>query len=84
MYYCNRCEEFVTCTEDEKCSRCGTEDIEKAGECGCCGEPIKSNEDYCEECMKVASRYIFELASELEITTADAKDLLLACMEKES
>jgi predicted amidophosphoribosyltransferase len=66
----------------EICPECGSEDIEKAGECGICGLPVKSSEDYCEQCLKLANRYIFDLATELEVTTDKAKDLLLAVMEK--
>jgi predicted amidophosphoribosyltransferase len=67
----------------EICPECGSEDIEKAGKCGICGLPVKSSEDYCEQCLKLANRYISDLATELEVTTEKAKDLLLAVMEEE-
>lgn len=87
MYYCNDCNQFITpvLADDgvtDVCMYCGSEDIEPASECGICGKPIKSNEDYCEGCLKLAERYIFELGLEVG-NYKKAKDLLLAVMEKE-
>ncbi|GEM_PF-6416941 len=88
MYYCNDCEEYITpkladdmCTD--VCPYCGTEDIERAGSCPVCGNPIRSHEDYCGECTELVGRYILELGIELHITTDKARELLMAVMEKE-
>lgn len=87
MYYCNDCNQFITpvLADDgatDVCMYCGSKDIEPASECGICKRPIKSSEDYCEECLKLAERYILELG--IELGTDKAKDLLLAVMEKEN
>lgn len=87
MKYCNDCDQFIAPIYNEEtytdvCSNCGSEDIEPAGECGICKAPIKSNEDYCEECLRLAGRYILELGTELG--TDKAKDLLLSEIEKET
>lgn len=67
----------------EYCPLCESEDIEPASECGICKAPIKSSEDYCEECIKTANQFIDDLANQLEVVKSTAKDLLLAVMEKE-
>lgn len=87
MYYCNDCQEFITpiLADDgatDVCMYCGSEDIEPASQCDC-GQPIRSSEDYCEDCFKLAERYILELGIESHRTTEKARDLLLAVIEKE-
>lgn len=86
MKYCNDCNQFITPVYNEetytdKCSNCGSEDMDPASECGICKAPIKSSEDYCEDCMEIARRYILEL--QVEMGTEKAKDLIMALIEKE-
>lgn len=88
MHYCNDCGHFGAAVYSEEtytnvCARCHSEDIEPAGECRICGIPVKSSEDYCEDCLTMGGRYVLELAVEMETTTEKARNLLLAVMEKE-
>ena len=88
MHYCNDCKTFVTPILSEElytdvCPECGSQDLELANKCKICGQPVKSNEDYCEDHLTLAGRYILELATQLGTTTDKARDLLMAVIEKE-
>ncbi|MFV0518452.1 MAG: hypothetical protein ACK5MV_13750 [Aminipila sp.] len=84
MYYCNECEEFIVPSEEGVCPRCGTDDIEKATECKSCKGEIRSSEDYCKDCLRIAESHICKVAENLKTDRETAKDLILAVMEKEN
>ena len=73
-YFCNDCKERfeeprlmsdthyeVDTRADEVysvCPYCASSDYEEMGACSCCGEPIRSNEDYCNSCIDFANEAI--------------------------
>lgn len=88
MFYCNDCKQYAAAKFDfdkftEVCLYCGSEDIERAGECGICKQPINSKDDYCEECLKLARSHIYEVAERVGADYENAKDLILAVIETE-
>lgn len=69
----------------EYCPCCGSEDFQESGICEVCGENIpNASEDYCDECVSIANRYINDLADNLKVIRSTAKDLILSIIEKES
>ena len=64
---------------------CGSDDFQEAGICDICGENIpNANDEYCEECISIANKYIEDLADKLKVIRSTAKDLILSILEKES
>lgn len=52
--YCTYCGEVRTVRKNLdghfRCDECGSTDIEEVGVCKICGQPIKPDEEYCEDC----------------------------------
>ena len=52
--YCTYCGEVRTVRKNLdghfRCEECGSTDIEEVGVCKICGQPIKPDEEYCEDC----------------------------------
>lgn len=72
MFICNNCHEFITpkIHEDWKhgttsalCPECGSDDIEEAVQCNCCGEHFESYEinwlGLCKKCTDTLKGEIF-------------------------
>ena len=77
MYYCNDCREFVTgktyevgpeSTEPPEtvCEFCGSDDIEQADNCPYCGDPIRSEQDMCDDCQEKFDRIVRNAIAEIE------------------
>ena len=97
MYYCNDCREFVTgktyevgpeSTEPSEtvCEVCGSDDIELANSCSCCGDPIRSDQDVCDGCWKIAETIIKKAVSEIEkildVSNKTAKQILESILDE--
>jgi len=65
------------------CPSCGGSDYEEMGKCACCGEPIRSNEDYCNGCINFANEAINEFSWKMAAFEKNTNKLLLYVLESE-
>ena len=65
------------------CPSCGSSDYEEMKKCACCGEPIRSSEDYCKSCLDDAHDAVQRFSWRLSGFNYDTDKLLLYVLEKE-
>lgn len=97
MYYCNDCRDFVdgktyevgpesTEPPETVCEFCGSDDIEQADNCPCCGDPIRSEQDMCDGCRETAENIIKKAVSEIEsvflVSSRTAKQILESILDE--
>lgn len=91
MNYCNDCKEIFDLPTEKshteshgeriteyRCPECGSRDIEKAGRCELCNEPVSMMQDYCESCKALLDEGLAEIENYLR---TDRKKLLKAISE---
>ena len=49
------------------CPQCGSDQVEEAGECASCGEPIADGEVLCEDCMKELKKLLKGVADDMKM-----------------
>ena len=99
MYFCNECKEQfeeprlmsdthyeVDTRTDEiysVCPYCASSDYEEMVSCLCCGEPIRSSEDYCTGCIDFANEAIEQFSWKMASFEKNTNKLLLYVLESE-
>ena len=58
------------------CPHCGSEDIEDAGECKSCGEPVEKGVTLCEDCRKELVAILQEVAKEMKLSNEEMEDAI--------
>ena len=96
-YFCLDCEEEfqerdyfielhteVDCIDREVmyiCPICGSFDYEEMSDCLCCGEPIRSSEDYCNSCIDFANEAIEQFSWKMAAFEKNTNKLLRYVLE---
>jgi len=63
------------------CPSCGSGDYEEMGKCACCGEPIRSSEDYCTSCLDFANEAIEQFSWKMSAFEKNTNKLLRYVLE---
>lgn len=95
MFYCTECKKMSDSTKSrsewqgekehggyvvyDTCPHCGSDEIEKAGECEICGVWIPSDKDYCHFCEEKVNAVMRSAFEQLE-KTANVEANILSVM----